>query len=62
MVASMSVHLQKPFWKRLNAALDRAGRWTLVSVVLGFALINVPGPRMVRGRLAHRHLRSIGLV
>jgi hypothetical protein len=35
----MSVHLQKPFWKRLKAMLGLAGRWTLVSVVLGFALI-----------------------
>ena len=30
---------QKPFWKRVKAVLDQPGRWALVSVVLGFALI-----------------------
>ena len=57
MVASMSVHLQKPFGKRLKAVLGRAGRWTLVSVVLGFALIGFL--QVTRGIAVH-HVEGVG--
>jgi hypothetical protein len=57
MVASMSVHLQKPSWKRVNAVLGRVGRWMLVSVVLGFALI---GFLQVTRGIALHHVDGVG--
>jgi cardiolipin synthase len=57
MVASMIVHLQKPFWKHVSAVLGRVGRWTLLSVVLGFALI---GFLQVTRGIALHHVEGVG--
>jgi hypothetical protein len=57
MVASMSVHVHKLSRKRVKAVLARAGRWTLVIVVLGFAVIGFL--QVTRGIAVH-HVEGVG--
>jgi hypothetical protein len=56
--ASLStVAMMSSPWKRVKAVLGRASRWTLVSVVLGFALIGFL--QVTRGIAVH-HVEGIG--
>ncbi len=53
----MSVHVHKPSRKRVKAVLAGAGRWTLVIVVLGFAVIGFL--QVTRGIAVH-HVEGVG--
>src|SRR6186713_2056784 len=53
----MPIDVHVPFWKsRLRSVLGRVGRWTLVTIVLGLALIGFL--HLTRGT-AVRHVRGV---
>ncbi len=56
-MGKMPTDVRLPFWKRrVRAALGRVGRWTLVAIVLGLALIGFL--HLTRGT-AVRHVRGV---